>query len=559
MKPNMRWQLLFAVIGLALVLALLSYHVQTESRLCSERFAVSGGTFVEGVLGAPEFINPLLADENPVDRQLSALLFDGLTRYEEGILVPALAESWSVSEDGRSVQFILRDDLFWHDGEPFDAEDVAFTYGLMQDEDFPGDPARQRLWGTVAIRQISPTEIEFELREPYAGFLDATTVGILPEHLLAGVSAAELTGAVFNRSPVGTGPFRMEPGQDWQTEGMIRVTPFEKVWSQTARISDIGFRFYPTEEALVDAFRQGHIQAISDVSPAMLPEVAQIADARLFSSPASRYSSLLFNLGDSGAQAVRDRAVRRSLAYGLDRDKVIDETLNGQGVSHTGPYLPSSWAYDPDTLTLFSSEPISATTGLDEAGWLLPDGLEIREKEEEPLILRFLVFNTPTNRALAEEIEEQWKELGVAPLMSLFSDWKDFRRALTSGNFDVALVDVAPPGDPDLYDFWSQEAIVRGQNYAGWNRRRASEALEEGRRVWLESERAPYYDQFLRYYDEDIPELSLYQHIFTYAVDGSVEGISIGEINDVRDRYTSLASWILAYEDILVVCPQEPT
>jgi peptide/nickel transport system substrate-binding protein len=262
-------------------------------------------------------------------------------------------------------------------------------------------------------------------------------------------------------------------------------------------------------------------------------------------------------MGDTGSEATRSSEIRRALAYGLDREKIIDRALYGQGISFAGPFLPNSWAYQPETLNLYSSQPISATTGLESAGWLLLEGAERREKDGEPMILRFLVFNTPTNRAVAEEIESQWQELGIAPLMNLFSDWRDFRRALSIGEFDVALVDVSPPGDPDLYDFWSQEAIVKGQNYAGWNRRRASEALEEGRQVWPVSEREPFYQAFLRYYYEDLPELSLYQHIYTYAVNESVEGLSIGRIDDARDRYTSLANWIMSYQDIIVICPEE--
>jgi peptide/nickel transport system substrate-binding protein len=557
MKPNIRWQLLFAGMGLALVFALLSYHVQNESRLCSERFPASGGTFVEGILGAPQFINPLLVEDNPVDRQLSDLIFDGLTRYQDGELVPALAAQWEISEDGRTVRFELRDGVVWHDGEPFTADDVAFTYALMQDEEFPGDSARQRLWQSVDIRVISPLLIEFELREPYAGFLDATTTGILPAHLLSGETAQELLEWNFNRNPVGTGPFSMPAGQDWEAGGMLRITPFPKAWPQGARINDIAFRFYGTEPELVEAFQRGEIQAINDVSPAMLPDVIRLPETRLFSAPAPRYTSLLFNMGEKGSEATRSIEIRRALANALDREVVIDRSLNGQGVAHIGPFLPPSWAYHPEMLTLYGSEPLSATVTLDDAGWLLPEGAERREKDGNPLILRFLVFDTPTNRAIAEEIEVQWAEIGVAPVMSLFSEWGDFRQALASGEFDVALVDVEQTGDPDLYDFWSQEAIIRGQNYAGWNRRRASEALEDGRRVWDVSEREPYYDAFLRYYDEDLPELAMFQHIYTYAVDASVEGIAIGRIDDARDRYVSLANWIMAYQDITVICPEE--
>ena len=557
MKPNMRWQLLFAVTGLALVLALLSYHVQNESRLCSERFPASGGTFVEGVLGAPQYINPLLAGDNPVDRQITELVFDGLTRYEDGELVPALANQWEIGEDGRTVRFELRDDVVWHDGEPFTAEDVAFTYALMQDVDFPGDSAAQRLWQSIDIRVITPQVIEFELREPYAGFLDATTTGILPAHLLSSETVGAMPEWAFNRNPVGTGPFSVAAGQDWGGDGMLRINPFPEAWPQGARINDIAFRFYGSESELVEAFQRGEIQAINDVSPAMLPDVIRLPDTRLFTAPAARYSSLFFNMSDKGSDATRSVDVRRALANALNREWIIDRSLNGQGVSHIGPFLPSSWAYHPEILTMYGSEPLSATASLEGAGWLLPDGAEQREKEGVPLILRFLVYDTPTNRTVAEEIEAQWKEIGVEPVMSLFSDWSDFRRSLATADFDVALVDVEQMGDPDLYDFWSQEAIIRGQNYAGWNRRRASEALEEGRRAWDVSEREPYYDAFLRYYDEDLPEVALYQHIYTYAVDGSIEGVAIGHVDDARDRYVSLANWIMAYQEITVICPDD--
>ncbi|MFN2134368.1 MAG: ABC transporter substrate-binding protein [Candidatus Promineifilaceae bacterium] len=559
MKPNMRWQLLFAFTGFGLVLALLSYHIQYESRLCTERFATSGGVFTEGVLGAPLHINPLLAGNNPVDRQLVDLIFDGLTTYEDGELVPALAESWSISEDGRTVRFKLRDDVTWHDGQPFTAEDVAYTYSLIQDEAFTGDGALQRLWESVVIRVVSPQEIEFELREPYAGFLEATTMGILPAHLLENVAAEALAEAPFNRSPVGTGPFQVEPGQDWEASGQLLLTPFAAAWPQGVRIGSLGFYFFQSREALLEAYRQGAIQAINDVTPIMLPQVIQLPDVRLFSAPASRYSTLLFNTSPDASTATQSREVRKALALALDRELIVDEALSGQGIVQTGPYLPSSWAYQPAALTIAAGNPVSATLGLEAAGWIVPEGSDVRENGGERLILRFLVYDTPTNRALAAAVETELEQAGAAPLLSLFSDWRDYRRALADGEFDLALVDVDAPGDPDLYDFWSQEAIIRGQNYAGWNRRRASEALEDGRRAWTVAERKPFYEAFLRLYSEDLPEVTLFQHIYTYAVRDSIEGVEIGRIDDTRDRYASLASWIVAYENLAVLCPEDRT
>lgn len=555
MKADLRWQLLLAVAGFGLVLALLNYQVQFASQLCSVTVPADGGVFVEGMLGSPQYPNPLLADNNPVDREIATLVFDGLTRYEQGVLVPALAESWEVSEDGLRVDFTLRDDITWHDGEPFTAADVVLTYGLMQEEDFPGSSAARRLWQSVTIQHIDQHRVAFELQEPYAGFLDATTRGIMPAHMLEGLSASALTDESFNSRLVGTGPFVVEGDQNWPGEKRLVLTPNPASWREGLRVTSLVFRFYADERALVEAFAEGEVQAINSVTPSMLPEVAQLPQARLFTATAPRYTSLLFNVSNSGSPATRSVEVRRALAYALDREALVDETLSGQGVLQTGPYLSSSWAYNPGALTLYESRPISATNGLDNAGWTVVEGDPMRHNGEDALILRFLVYDTPTNRVLAEELVAAWEAIGAAPQLTLFSDWRSYRQALRDRNFDVALVDITPPGDPDLYDFWSQEAIVNGQNYAGWNRRRASEALEEGRRLWPIDQRKPYYDSFLRYYDEDLPELTLFQHVYTYAVNGTIEGLEIGLIDNPRDRYQSLPHWILQYRDVTVSCP----
>lgn len=137
MKPDIRWQALLAVAGLALALMFLSFQSQSAA-LCTVTVPAAGGTFVEGVVGRPRYLNPLLSDPYPVDRQINDLIFEGLVGYDEqDQIVPALAESWAISEDGLTFTFTLREDATWHDGESVTAADVAFTYGLIQHEDFP--------------------------------------------------------------------------------------------------------------------------------------------------------------------------------------------------------------------------------------------------------------------------------------------------------------------------------------------------------------------------------------------------------------------------------------
>ncbi len=559
MKVELRWQLLLALCAFILVLALLSYQVQVQAvSYCAQTRPVEGGTVIEGMVGAPRYLNPLLGEENPVDRELVSLIFDGLARRDEmGRLVPSLAESWVVAEDGRTLTVTLRSDVSWQDGQPVTVQDALFTYGLMQQEGFTGSPALAALWQTVTVTAVNERAIQFQLPAPYAPFLEALTIGLLPAHLLQGVTAVSLPAHPFNLSPVGTGPFIVAPDQEPARNGRLRLLPNPRYWQQT-HLDALEIRFYADEASLLAAFAAGDVHAINNVSPVMLPQVAALPQTRIFSATAPRYAELLFNLSESGAEALHRFDVRQALAYGLDRQRLIDEVLNGQGVLLEGPYLPASWAYNPALLTRYEYDPETAVRLLESAGWVLPGEQTTRQKEEERLTLRLLFLQTPTHRALAAAMQAQWASIGVELLPQPVATLAELRTALAEREFDLALLEVRPTTDPDLYDFWSQEAIVRGQNYAAWNNRRASEELEKARQTWPQVERQPYYDNFLRYFDAALPALTLYQQTNSYALSTAVLGVEIGRIDHPRDRYQTLADWFLGYEEISVLCAPEP-
>jgi peptide/nickel transport system substrate-binding protein len=558
-KLDIRWQLLLAATCLSLVLSILSFQAQSVG-FCSMRVPATGGVLAEGIMGAPQRLNPLLSDDNPVDRELVSLIFDGLTRYDEqGRLQPALARSWSVSDDGRTVTFTLREDSVWHDGRPVTAADVLFSYSLLQHDDFPAPAAARVLWQSVTISSEQAGEVAFTLPAAYAPFLDATTRGILPAHLLAEVPAAELAGHAFNYAPVGTGPFKIAPGSDWRRNGRLRLAPNLAYWRQGMDLDGLEFRFYPDEAALLAAFAVGEIQALNRIQAAAIPAALRLPGARLFSAPIPRYSQLLFNVSGTGSTVVHRLETRQALAHAIDRQALIDEALNGQGIPFNGPYLPGNWAYNQGAVSEYGDR-ATAVTLLDNAGWLLAEGDTVRQREGVPLLVRLLFIDEPRQAATAGALTRQWQALGIgAELLPMPAEM--MRQALSEREFDVALVDIEPPGDPDLYDFWSQEAIVRGQNYAGWNNRRASEALEAARQLWPVEERRPYYDAFLRFFNNDLPALSLYQHIYTYALSESVQqeggGLAdIGRIDHPRDRYQTMADWFLFYQDVTVACPE---
>lgn len=558
MRYHLRWQLILALLGFLLVFSLLVYEEKEpalviSAETCTNIIPANGGIYAEGIVGAPVTLNPLLADGRPVDEELVGLIYDGLTRFDEnGRLTSALAQDWSVSEDGRTVRFILRQGVLWHDGTPFTSNDVAATYRLMQQDDFAGNPDLKALWQTITITPIDQHTIEFVLAEPYSPFMEATTRGILPAHLLSNTPLAQQTLNIF---PVGTGPFMVDASLDWQQTRRLRLLPNPQS-NIDLKLEAIEFHFYPSEQALLDAFAQDNIQAINQIHYTALPTIAQNREARLFTAPANRMTQLFFNTSESGHPALT-AVNRRALAYALDRQQIVNEALNGQGLIFDGPYLPSNARFNLTPLTQFSYQPLTATTQLDESGWLTPEGSTIRQQEEEPFNLRFLLLDTPRNRTLYEKINQQWLAVGVATTPTFAPDFATLQTILAERTFDVALVDITPPKDPDLYDFWSQEAIIRGQNYAGWNNRRASEALEAARQTWNRNERNGFYSTFLRLYDSDLPAITLFQHTYTYAVSDTINNLDIGRIHTSRDRYQSLSNWFMLFREVNVPCPIE--
>lgn len=560
MKSRIIGGAIWLVVGLGLIGAWFYRPAQANQTACVTRMPQPGGFLVEGVVGRPQSLNPLLDQNNLVDRELNNLLFDGLTQVDaRGRIVPALAETWQVSGDAKTLTFTLRANLTWHDGEPVTTEDVAFTYSRLQDISFTGLPHLRSLWQSITITPVSEQQIAFALPAPYAPFLEATTVGILPAHLLAETAVPLEQNDAFNQNPVGTGPFMMATEQAWDA-GRLFLVPNPAYWQQGTILTGIEFRFFPDETTLYEAYRAGEIHTINTVSAVAIPAMAVLPGIRLITSPASAYTQLLFNLNVENTSAVGDIKVRQALALSLNRAVLIDQVLNGQGLALEGPFPSTSPAYNAAVMAPLPVDVIAAANLLNEAGWTLPDGATVRQRivdeTTRPLELNLLVLRDALLPALAANMALQWAELGVTVNLTTV-EVTAFYEALNNGAFDMALVDVMPTVDPDLYDFWSQEAIVRGQNYGGWNNRRASEAMEQARQLWAWEERQPLYNTFLSAYANELPALTLYQHVTTYGIretvfqagTGWIEQADIGVLRAPRGRYHTLAHWFVTYTE----------
>lgn len=564
MSIHIRWQALLITLGVALLVIVLVYQA---IGLTTILVPAEGGIYIEGLAGSPQYLNPLLSVYNDVDRDLVSLIFNGLVRLDVGGKpAPDLASRWEISPDGRVYTVTLRTDVRWQDGVPFTADDVLFTVDLLQDPGYTGPADIAQLWRQVKVEALRSDVVRFTIPEPFAPFLDYLTIGLLPQHILKGVSASELPGHPFNTRPIGTGPFVVE--EVVNAGGHISQITLSANPTYSGRrpyLSKIAFRFYPDHASVVAAYQAGEIQGIGRVLPSDLARVRAEPHLNLFSALSSEITLIFLRLDDPNVAFFQDRRVRQALLYGLDRQALIDRVLDGQGAVANSPILPGSWAYDPG-VPGYPYDPERAAALLNEVGWTFPrnsgevEGQDagsiqaqgrMRQRDGNEMVFTLSVADDPLHRALAEEIVHQWRNLGIAASVQVIPPG-EFHTVLAERRFQAILVDLEIPGDPDPYVFWHESQIEHGQNYAGLKSRTLSEIVEQARQATDQAQRAALYQRFQTLFAEQVPALLLYYPVYTYAVDEKVGGVQIRPLNAPSDRFRNIADWYVVRRRVVI-------
>lgn len=557
-----RWQLLIIFLTATIVgILLLSEQQEPVTTAITSPQPVQGGVYTEALVGSPMRFNPLLAFYNPVDRDVTRLIFSGLLRFDStGAPVEDLAESWGVSQDGTLYNVTIRENAQWHDGEPVTASDVLFTIELMRNgaDIVPVD--LQDFWKEVDVVVLDERVLQFRLPSGFAPFPDYLTFGVLPQHLLEGVTLETMIDHPFNMQPVGSGPYQFVRlmVEDGQIQG-VTLAAFEEYYIQKPYIDEVVFRYYTDAPAALAAYQDGLVQGISQVTPEILAEALAEPNLSTFTARRPELVMVLFNLQNTDVAFLQEAEVRRALLSGLNRQRIIDTILQGQAIIADGPILPDTWAYYTG-LQRVEFDPQAAADLLDEAGYVLGEGQVVRAKDEAALRFSLLYPDDDRHEQLAGAIQAYWTALGVevtlepAPYDVLVSD------RLQTRDYQAALVDLnlSSTPDPDPYPFWDQAQAATGQNFTQWDNRVASEYLEQARVTVNLSERAKFYRNFQIIFHQDLPALPLYYPVYTYAISNDIRGVQVGPIFNTSDRFANVNGWFLAGQEE-ERAPVEPT
>ena len=509
----------------------------------------NGGAYIEGIVGQPLYINPLLSQTSEADLDLVQLVFSGLFKYDKnGKVVADLAEGYSVSDDQREYTISLKKGVLWHDGIALDANDVFFTFNILQDPSYKS-PLRQSLQG-VDVSLIDDYTIKFSLKNPYIGFLENLTVGLLPKHIWENIAPEKFALAENNLHPVGSGPyafsiFQKDSGGNILT---LQLVANKTYYDKVGYISKITFNFYPDDEQLIAAYNKKEVMGMGSIPPDSIKDIKNAKSTNIHKLVIPRYFSVFFNQTKNVALA--DDNVRSALTLSVNRQEIIDKILYGKGIALSSPFFPQMQGYKNDSNANIDIE--RANKILDDAGWVLDASENVRKKDSQTLAFELVTTDWPELNQSAELLKEQWAKIGAKVTVKVLTVSDLQQNYIRTREYDSILFGQAVSFNPDLYSFWhSSQKHDPGLNLSLFDNKDADALLEDLRQQTDQNKRIENYQKFQDILAKETPAVFLYSRYYLYPVSTGVQGMDVENINNPAQRFVDVNSWYVKTKRVL--------
>jgi peptide/nickel transport system substrate-binding protein len=528
-----------AAIGLLVAAAGCSGEVESALEKVLPQGSVTpsyGDTYIDSLLGNISSLIPTITSDN-ASHEIGGLIYSGLVKYDKDLEpVGELAESWKFSPDCLDLTFKLRRGVTWHDGAPFTAADVVFTYEATVDPRTPS-PYKSDFSEVERVEALDPYTVHVRYRQPYAKALVSWGQAVLPRHLLESyVKAGKIKEAPQNwKAPVGTGPYRFHNLKGGEK---IVLVANQNYFEGRPNLSRVVYRIIPSQATTFLELKAKAIDAASLTAMQYKRQTEYRAFSRAYNKyryPGSGYTYLGFNLKDP---RFADKRVRQAFAHAIDKQMLIDGVILGLGRAATGPYKPGTWVYT-DKVKTYPHDMAKARALLAEAGWQTKNADGLLVKNGVPFTFELLTNQGNDERKkIAEIVQATLRELGVGVEIRVL-EWAAFlKEHIKKRNFDAIVMGWGIGIDPDQYVVWhSSQSAPDLMNHVSYANPEADEMLERGRASCVQSERMRYYHRLQEILAEDQPLVFLYFRDALNAVSTRVYGIE-PSANGIRYNFT---------------------
>ncbi|MDH5542697.1 MAG: peptide-binding protein [Nitrospinota bacterium] len=480
-----------------------------------------GGMLVEASIGDASNLIAMLAGD-AASHSISGLVNAGLVRYTPSWEIEGeLAESFEISNGGKTITFHLRKGVKWHDGHPFTSADVMFGYKTIINENTPTAYSEDYLQVSKAEAPDDHTFI-VHYDKPFAPALGSWgSLTVLPKHLLEG---KDITKSELTRKPIGVGPYKFI---EWKTQEKIVLEANPEYFEGEPFIKRYVFRIIPDTATQFLELKSNGIDMMG-LTPIQYKKQANTSffneNFQKYSYLANGYVYMGYNLKRKLFQDVR---VRRAITHAIDKDEIIEGALLGLGKPAEGPYKPGIWAYNPNVKKL-GYDPEKAKSILAEAGWKDTDGDGILDKDGKKF--EFTIVTNQGNdqrKKTAEIIQRRLKEVGIAVNIRII-EWASFiKEFINKREFDATILGWSLSPDPDNYDIWHSSKTKEAEfNFISYKNDEVDALLEKGRRSFDQEERKKAYYRIQEILAEEQPYCFLFNSESLPVVSARVKGIT---------------------------------
>ncbi|MGM0628828.1 MAG: ABC transporter substrate-binding protein [Patescibacteria group bacterium] len=539
---------IFVTLLLVMATGALSLLWQVQSSLLVTIPAYDG-TLKEGLIGTPGPINPLLASSAP-DRTLSDFIYSGLMKATpDGKLVHELSSEHRVSEDNTEYVFRLRDDAVFHDGVKVTAEDVVFTIEKVKDPAVRSTLAAD--WTGIEAKAIDENLVKFKLSEPHPHFLELTTLGILPKHIWDTIDSNRFAFSSVNTEPIGAGPYKVSSVsvQDDGNPKEYRLEAFEEYVRGKPYISNFVFTFYPQEREAWMALQRKEIDALAGFSPQRLDSMIR-DDVDIKTTPLPRVFSIFINQNNN--ESLADTDVRKALSLAIDREKILEEVLNGKGEIAKGPAPISVAENKKDDEKQGKVDTEKAKEMLEEAGWEFDEELGGFTKDGETLLsVKLSTVRDSDLQKAAEIVKNNWERIGVKTSLALYGNSELNQNVLRPREFEALLFGYILERDMDLFPFWhSSERNDPGMNLSLYTNITVDELLEKYRDTNDPEKRSEIREEITNNIKSDMPAIFLYTPHFLYALPKDLQNTNFGHLITPEERFLNVHEWFMITDKV---------
>lgn len=475
----------------------------------------AGGTLVREIGAEPATLNPVTATD-AYEGVVNGGIYETLSRRNSRTLEfePLLARSWEVSEDRLSYTFHLRKDVKWHDGTPFTADDVVFSYNAVKDPKVAAAHLQSYYKDVRSYTKIDSHTVRCEYSKPYfLAFEFCSGIPVVARHVF---EKGDFNRNPAGRRPVGTGPYVFE---SWETGREITVRKNPDYWGEPPSLDRIVYSVILDPTVKLQLMRKQELDFASLLPLQWSRQTCDASFAKKFRRATYTVPAYSYIGWNSERPYFSDRRVRRAMTHLVDRETILEKILLGLGETVVTTFFVNSPEY-PDDVEPYPYDPEKARALLDEAGWKDTDGDGVRDKDGVKFRFEFLLSSgSQLGEKISTILKEELSRSGVEMTIRRM-EWAVFIKNINERRFDAATLGWSLAAETDPYQLWHSSQAEGGSNFVGFRNPRADALIERAREEFSRPERVKMYREFSRILREEQPYTFLFARKATVAVHG---------------------------------------